>query len=301
MNTITACTYWVIVAIWLITIVTAGYFYFSNKRIIGTARLLLLVVVLDATRNIIENIYFGLFFGSKYGLFPAYVGQFLGNPNLLILPKISNMAAGCFVLGMLLWKWLPQEIRERTEAEEQVKYLHRLATTDEMTGFFNRREFFIQAAAEWERYSRYGRTMSLAIIDIDHFKLINDKFGHIAGDEFITLIAQICLDAKRLPDIAGRLGGEEFAILLPETGLDEAQVFAERLRLLVAAETPKLLNGQAPTTISVGLSCTPGARTMMESLRQADLALYEAKRTGRNKVCYFDTSTPARETSETVS
>ena len=80
MNTITASTYWVIVAIWLVTIATAGYFYFSNKRIIRTARLLLLVVVLDAVRNIIENIYFGLFFGSKYGLFSADVGRVLGNP-----------------------------------------------------------------------------------------------------------------------------------------------------------------------------------------------------------------------------
>jgi diguanylate cyclase (GGDEF)-like protein len=289
MNTITASTYWVIVAIWLVTIATAGYFYFSNKRIIRTARLLLLVVVLDAVRNIIENVYFGLFFGSKFGLFSADVGRVLGNPYLLILPKIANIAAGCIVLGLLLWKWLPQEIRERTEAEQQVAYLHRLATTDSMTGLLNRREFLTQAGAEWERYMRYGRPISLAIIDIDHFKMINDEFGHVAGDEFIILIAQLCLSTKRIPDIAGRLGGEEFAIILPETRVDEALAFAERLRILVEAETSKLLDGRAPTTVSIGLSYMPDAGSMIASLRQADLALYEAKRTGRNRVCCFDT------------
>ena len=288
MNTITASSYWVIVAIWLITIATAAFFYFSNKRIIGTARLLLLVIVLDAVRNIIENIYFGLYFGSKYGLFSADLGRTLGNPYLLILPKIANIVAGCIVLGLFFWKWLPQEITERKETEQQVKYLHRLATTDEMTGMLNRREFFLQAAAEWERYMRYGRPVSLAVIDIDHFKLINDKFGHNGGDEFIILISQLCLASKRAPDVAGRLGGEEFAIILPESKIEEAQAFAERLRLLVAAETPKLRDGKAPATISVGVSDMAAATSMMEALRQADLALYEAKRTGRNKVCCFN-------------
>jgi diguanylate cyclase (GGDEF)-like protein len=273
----------------MVTIATAGYFYFSNKRIIRTARLLLLVVVLDAVRNLIENIYFGLFFGSKYGLFSSELGRVLGNPYLLILPKLANIAAGCIVLGLLLWKWLPQEIRDRTEAEAQVKYLHRLATTDSMTGLLNRREFLTQAEAEWERFARYGRPISLAIIDIDNFKMMNDEFGHVAGDEFIVLIAQLCLATKRVPDIAGRLGGEEFAIILPETRLEEAQAFTERLRLLVSAETPKLLEGKAPTTVSIGLSFMPDAGSVVGSLRQADLALYEAKRTGRNRVCRFDT------------
>ncbi len=114
--------------------------------------------------------------------------------------------------------------------EERNQELHELATTDCMTGLANRRQFLASAGREIERARRYAHKLSLLMIDIDHFKSINDQFGHPTGDLAIIAIGRHCATACRGSDLAGRLGGEEFAMLLPETGMAEAQAVAERLR-----------------------------------------------------------------------
>jgi diguanylate cyclase (GGDEF)-like protein len=290
LNIAAAATYWVIVAVWLTILGTLAWFYFKNPRTFGTTRLFLAVLAIDAVRNLIENVYFGLYFGAKYGVFSSGLGQFLGIPGLLILPKMANIAAGCIVLSVLLLKWLPQEIRERLEAERQVKYLHELSTIDGMTGLYNRRQFMILAEAEWQRSRRYERALSLATIDIDNFKSINDRFGHNAGDQVIIMVAELARLAKRETDIAGRLGGEEFAILLPETAAEDARIFAERLRGLILQKTAPLIPGAGPTSVSIGLSESGTAQSVSEFFKQADTALYEAKRGGRNQVCRHRTA-----------
>jgi diguanylate cyclase (GGDEF)-like protein len=156
-----------------------------------------------------------------------------------------------------------------------------------MTGLLNRREFLSQVETEWQRCQRHQRPLSLVSLDIDNFKSINDNYGHNAGDEAIILIAKLCNGAKRASDIAGRLGGEEFAILLPETKIAEAFTFAERLRTIIATETHGIIDGNVSTTVSIGLSITPEAASISEFFKQADTALYEAKRTGRNRVCCY--------------
>ncbi len=108
-----ALIYWVIVALWLGVLGTVLFYYSRNPQIFGTTRLLLLVIALDTSRNIIENTYFGLFFGSQYGLFPPAIAGVLGKPGLLIIPKLVNVAAGCFVIGVLLMRWLPRAVSER--------------------------------------------------------------------------------------------------------------------------------------------------------------------------------------------
>jgi len=117
MHLAAALVYWVIVAIWLGVLLTVVYYYSRNPRIFGTTRLLLLVIALDTCRNIIENTYFGIFFGSQYGYFPPGIADLLGNPVLLIIPKLINVAAGCFVIGVLLMRWLPRAVRERGNSE----------------------------------------------------------------------------------------------------------------------------------------------------------------------------------------
>src|SRR5215475_260209 len=112
MSLIAALIYWVIVALWLSVLATVGAAYIKNPRTFGTARLLLAVVAIDTTRNIIENFYFGLFFGAQYGLFPAAIIGVLGKPHLLIIPKIINVIAAIGVLALLLWRWLPQAAKE---------------------------------------------------------------------------------------------------------------------------------------------------------------------------------------------
>jgi diguanylate cyclase (GGDEF)-like protein len=288
MNTITIGVYWVIIIIWVTVIGTLATFYLTNHKTFGTTRLLIAVLALDASRNVIENVYFGLFFGSKFGIFTSGIGRVLGDPRLLILPKLANVAAGCIVLSLLLFKWLPEAISERAETERQAVILHRLATTDGMTGLQNRSAFMDITEAEWQRCLRYQRVLSLAIIDIDLFKSINDKFGHGAGDQVIVMVSRLCQAAKRTSDVAGRIGGEEFAVLLPETSVTDAYTFAERLRELIAKEITVILEGNISTTVSVGLSCAVNATSVMEFFKQADTALYAAKQSGRNRVCLFE-------------
>ena len=118
MQFITALIFWVVVALWLVVLGTVAFQYVRNPRIFGTVRLLLIVVAIDTVRNIAENAYFGLYFGSQYALFPPAFATTLGNPKLLILPKIMNIAAGCVVLGLLLMRWLPKAVYERDNSEK---------------------------------------------------------------------------------------------------------------------------------------------------------------------------------------
>ena len=121
MQTATALIYWVIVALWLAILTTVAIAYWRNPRTFGVTRLLLIVVGVDTTRNIVENVYFGLYFGSQYGLFSHSIADVLGSPQLLIVPKLVNVAAACVVLGLLLLRWLPLALAERLEAETMVQ------------------------------------------------------------------------------------------------------------------------------------------------------------------------------------
>jgi diguanylate cyclase (GGDEF)-like protein len=287
MNIVAALVYWIIVAIWITVLSSVTYFYVTNRRAFGTTRLLLAVLALDAVRNIFENTYFGMYFGSKYGLFAPTLADVLGNPRLLIIPKLTNIGAGCIVLGLLLLRWLPEAIRERAEAKRQAEYLHELATTDSMTGLRNRGHFMVLAEAEWQRCQRYQRALSLLILDIDHFKSINDSYGHNVGDQVIMMVAKLCDIKTRVSDIAGRLGGEEFGILLLEAGINDARMLADRLREFIAGEVVTVTDNNISTTVSIGLSDAARAGSIAELFKQADVALYEAKRSGRNRVCCF--------------
>jgi signal transduction histidine kinase len=122
-----ALIYWVIVVLWLTVLATLVVFYARNRRVFGTTRLLLAVIAIDTSRNIIENIYFGTYFGAQYGIFPAGAVGMLGNPYLLIIPKLINVVAGCVVLSLLLLRWLPSAVRERHESESNVHAARRLA------------------------------------------------------------------------------------------------------------------------------------------------------------------------------
>jgi hypothetical protein len=134
MSLAAALIYWVIVLIWMVVLGTIVFFYIRNPHTFGTTRLLLAVLCIDTTRNIVENIYFGLYFGSRYEIFPARLADLMGQPALLIIPKILNVVAGTVVLGLLLFRWLPLAIRERGHAQQQTTDLRALATVDFLTG-----------------------------------------------------------------------------------------------------------------------------------------------------------------------
>lgn len=113
--------YWVIVTIWAAVLLIVAAAFFKNPRAFGTIRLLLIVVAVDTLRNLVENVYFGTYFGAQYGLFPSSVGEVLGNPALLIIPKLINIVAACAVLWLLLLRWLPMAARERSKAEADLQ------------------------------------------------------------------------------------------------------------------------------------------------------------------------------------
>lgn len=178
--------------------------------------------------------------------------------------------------------------------------LYRMATTDYLTGAFNRRHFMELARRETDRASRYDWPISLIAMDIDHFKRINDTHGHDIGDEALRAFTRACQEALRPYDIFGRLGGEEFAVLVPHSTLTVAAEVAERLRQAVASiRVPLPQEGTLAFTCSQGVSrWLVGEKTVEKALSRADAALYDAKHGGRNRVvCDYstesDTASPA--------
>jgi diguanylate cyclase (GGDEF)-like protein/PAS domain S-box-containing protein len=163
-----------------------------------------------------------------------------------------------------------------------------LATTDSLTGLHNRRHFFNLATHEFERVIRYHKALAVIMIDIDHFKNINDAYGHAAGDKSLEAIGDIFKKTLRKIDIAGRYGGEEFVILLPETSCVEAVNAAERLRIMIEAVEVSTPFGTARLTASLGIACLGNLHETLENLlANADRALYAAKEAGRNSVAVY--------------
>lgn len=162
--------------------------------------------------------------------------------------------------------------------------VQRLATTDELTGLNNRRQILTLGEAELTRARRYGKPLSALMIDIDHFKTFNDRFGHSVGDEVLRRVAERARNALRTLDVIGRYGGEEFACLLPETPLDGAVLVAERLRQAVSKATLPSAAGELSVTISLGVAELGYGESLAGMLNRADEALYQAKEEGRNRV-----------------
>lgn len=194
--------------------------------------------------------------------------------------------------------------------------LQRCARTDALTGLINRRHFMELANREISRSARSGQPFSLCIIDADHFKSVNDNYGHDAGDAVLCSLADVMQSATREMDVVARIGGEEFVMMLPETTCAEARKVASRLRTAVAQNHIDHEGTQLGVTVSIGITCTHSVQPSVEKakksdtplptidrlLQHADIALYAAKKNGRNRVeaysgsthtCFCRSSTPA--------
>ncbi len=175
-------------------------------------------------------------------------------------------------------------IRDITERKQIEHKLREYAEKDSLTGLFNRRKFYELLGQEKERATRYSRALSLIMFDIDHFKAVNDTYGHAVGDKVLKTTASVVAEHIRKTDILGRIGGEEFAVLATETTAESALALAEKIRCAVEMthhdEAGKI-------TVSLGVSAYDNGFTLDEFMRRADEALYEAKNKGRNRVkCY---------------
>ncbi len=175
--------------------------------------------------------------------------------------------------------------RDLTEHKMLQSRLEILASTDALTGLPNRQAIMNKAEKEFARAKRYNRPLSIVMIDIDHFKSINDRYGHSTGDLVLTRVGEICQDALRGSDVIGRVGGEEFVLLLPDTPKESAEHVAERMRLRLADAHIRNNELDLSITASFGVAnLSENDHTLQDMLERADEAMYNAKHGGRNQV-----------------
>jgi diguanylate cyclase (GGDEF)-like protein len=179
-----------------------------------------------------------------------------------------------------LWEQF-EEIRRLIQGKKDI--LTDLAYRDELTGLYNRRRLDAVLHDEWPRYRRYGRPLSMIMIDIDKFKTINDAFGHQKGDSVLRTLGRIILDNIRSTDHACRYGGEELAIIMPETTLMQALISAEKLRLLITATMREIESIELTVSLGVSAFTRQGISKPEGLISAADQALYRAKQTGGNR------------------
>lgn len=255
-----------VIAAWLLLRVESGYARALHRV---TATVVLLFGAVLMTRALVV-----LPMPADAGLFtpsPVQSAYFLTG---VVVEVVLNMAFAMMNSGRLA-----------ADLREAQSELTRLAATDALTGALNRRSFYLGGERELDRARRYGHALAAVMLDLDGFKQVNDSFGHACGDRLLSELAQRCQQQLRASDLLGRVGGDEFAVLLPETDLNGAGLVAERLRQVIEGWEPLDDHGPAEVSLSLGITLLHPADAGLEDfLERADLALYEAKQSGRNRV-----------------
>ena len=175
---------------------------------------------------------------------------------------------------------------ELSELQEELRRREELAHTDDLTSLPNRRAFNIRLDEEWNRARRYGNALSMIMLDLDDFKLVNDTHGHLVGDRLLARTAGAIRSICRQTDLPARYGGEEFAVICPETDGQAAVVVAERIRAAIDATDFTVKGTSIKVTVSVGVAMLRFGETQEILVDRADQGLYRAKQTGKNKVCF---------------
>ena len=210
-------------------------------------------------------------------LFPPRLEAFNFLLTALVLPVIAALAGQLSALRF-------QQQAQKKELREALEKVRMLATHDELTGLPNRRQVLELLAHEERRALRQQASLCSCLIDIDHFKNVNDTLGHQAGDEALQRFSSILASALRAGDVLARWGGEEFILLLPATPLDEAASVIERLRARCADPASWVERPELQVTFSAGLSAHTDGESMQQVIARADAALYRAKSEGRNRL-----------------
>ena len=234
-------------------------------------------------------------FSVVYAAYFVAIGITQSNPELLLSNRLNGFVATVmgWALSVLLWRnfvtiSLQQGQLAKVNADLQSKQrdLERLTRLDGLTGLYNRNTFVELTRLELDRAQRQGSSTSILLLDLDHFKRVNDTWGHPAGDAVLKNVAALVTGTIRSTDLAGRLGGEEFIILLPGTSAASARMLAEKVRARLEANPTRFESTVIRSTASIGLSgTTPAEKLTFDTLyNDADKALYLAKQRGRNRV-----------------
>lgn len=199
--------------------------------------------------------------------------------NALALSLLGSLSVAAAVSSIL---WMTRRLGRRIEEANQ--RLEAFAVTDQLTGLLNRRGTLLRLEDEIARGVRTGSPVSLAMLDLDHFKSVNDTYGHLAGDEALRQVSRIIGRESRPYDIVGRLGGEEFIWIASDTGLEDAMVIAERVRKRIGTSEVRSGDATFGLTTSIGVIEVRPTDALDDALARADAALYEAKAAGRDRV-----------------
>lgn len=205
---------------------------------------------------------------------------FLTDGHISLTAILISIAAPAIIAPVFEYRSLSL-LDQLDKTEQQLRIL---SITDDLTGVYNRRHFFELANNEVARIQRYGGTCSIAILDFDNFKTVNDTYGHIAGDRALIQVSKVCMESIRENDVFGRYGGDEFVFLFPETDQIQARECLERVMDRIADIVIRAEVDIQPK-VSIGLySFSPKMNTLDSILQNADIALYKAKQTGGNRV-----------------
>ncbi len=250
----------------------------------GAVALILCILIFSvrSARDLSQSAY-GFFQMGVFSLLLAVTTDTL--EAVLVMPFWASIFFDDFpfIIGFLL---VLLGVRDWIEKDRQLKdHLYKLSTTDDLTGLLNRRAFLERASQELLRAERYSRSFSLIMLDIDHFKLINDSYGHLIGDEVLRRLAQTITYKLRKTECVARWGGEEFLLLILESDRKATEVVVERLREGIESTVIDLGDKRLRVTVSLGVTVLEGEEnTVHELIDQADKALYDAKNAGRNCV-----------------
>ncbi|MBI5612934.1 MAG: GGDEF domain-containing protein [Gammaproteobacteria bacterium] len=214
----------------------------------------------------------------------AYLGRIEQSSGVILF---DAAALALLIAPPIYWLVLApvhREYQKRLMAESRADDLGQLAITDVLTSIMNRRGITMALLDTMSQAERYGTPLSIVMADIDHFKLINDNYGHKAGDKVLILVAEAMAEVLRMPDKIGRYGGEEFLLVLPHTTLAQGRKLAERLRVRVETIRPAVGSKVLSLTISSGVTQFYKGEDLEQFLARADQAMYDAKQAGRDRV-----------------
>ena len=299
----------------LFLILAGGYVYFTLFRENVNARMFMLFVYavtflarcgFELVFDVPKEMRIGYWFTATM-LF-LYVGvSFLRVITFRYLPQLNSpfgidqvqnlvfLATNVLGIGWTYGFFMMTNQRLVADLRESEKKQRILASSDYLTGAYNRAAFVERSQALMALAKRHSHPLGALMIDVDHFKHVNDQYGHPAGDEVLRSFAAACQAQLRKSDLLARWGGEEFAILLPETGAADCEQMAERLREAIAGLSVETSSGPIQVTVSIGCALRQlETRDIFQLVARADQALYQAKQSGRNRVMMFDYPAPKK-------